>query len=130
MPNSLRNLALLHSAALVALLAGAFSAARLPWFALISVIALAPLGPLLFIDRPLMWRLARFAAYGFAWISGVWLMYGLFGIRAAADVPPVLLYLLLAVYFIGVGGFLKSGPIRAHFQPRETRDGRSDGAGA
>jgi hypothetical protein len=116
MPKSLRNVAIFHCLALIVLLAGGLSTARLPWFALLAVLALAPLGPLLFIDRPLMWSMAKFAAYGFAFLSGIWLMYAAFGLRGVGDVPEVLLYLLLAVYFVGVGGFLKSAPIRRHFR--------------
>ncbi|MEO0425095.1 MAG: hypothetical protein AAF184_22360 [Pseudomonadota bacterium] len=116
MPASLRNLAMFHCAVLVLLLVLALTPARLSWFVLLGLVSLAPLGPLLFIDRPLMWHLAKLAAYGFAFACGVWLMYGVFGISGLGDVPRLVGYLVLAVYFVGVGGFLKSDPIRAHFR--------------
>ena len=116
MPTSLRTLALIHSSVLAVLLVLPLTPLRLSWFALLALITLAPLGPLLFFDRPLMWRLAKLAAYGFAFACGVWLMYGVFGISGLGDVPRLFGYLVLAVYFIGVGGYLKSDPIRSHFR--------------
>ncbi|MEM9388416.1 MAG: hypothetical protein AAGA68_25440 [Pseudomonadota bacterium] len=116
MPTSLRTLAMLHCVVLALMLVLPLTPVRLSWFALLLLVTLTPLGPLLFIDRPLMWRLAKFAAYGFAFACGVWLMYGVFGISGLGDVPRLLGYLLLAFYFIGVGGYLKSDPIRAHFR--------------
>ncbi len=116
MPTSLRNLAVLHSAALVVLLAVGLGAARLPWFALLSVLFLGPLGPLLFLNRPLMWRLARYAAYGYAFLAGVWLMYGVLGLDSIGDLVRSVLLGLLAFYFIGVGGYLKSERPRAWFR--------------
>lgn len=115
MPNGLRRLALLHSLALGATLLLLLTAAKASWFTLVALLALAPLGPLLFFDRPLMWHLAKGAAYGFSFLCGVWLMYGVFGISGLGQVPTLVLYLVLAIYFVGVGGYLKGDAVRQHF---------------
>lgn len=118
MPSSLRNVAVLHSTLLVLLLVAGIVTASLPVFGLVSLVFLVPLGPLLFLDRPLMWHLAKNAAYLFAFLSGVWVMYSALDIAGAADVLRVVLLALLAVYLIGVGGYLKSAAIRSYFSVR------------
>jgi hypothetical protein len=114
-PSSLRNVAVLHSTALVFLIAGGLATARLPVFGFVSVLFLIPLGPLLFLNRPLMWQMAKNGAYLFAFVAGVWLMYSALDVHSLVDVLRCVFFAVLAIYLIGVGGYLKSAPIRAHF---------------
>jgi hypothetical protein len=116
MPTSLRNVAVLHSTVLVLLIASALITTNLPAFGVLAIVMLTPLGPLLFLDRPLMWQMAKNTAYLFAFLTGVWLMYSVLDIHSLWTAIRSGLLAVLALYLIGVGGYLKSDTIRRHFQ--------------
>jgi hypothetical protein len=121
MPASLRALALFHTGVLVLLVVVAAAPPALPAFGLVAILFLTPLGPLLFLDRPLMWHLAKSAAYLFGFATGLWVIYAVLDIGSLGDVARAVLLALLAFYLIGVGGYLKTPVVRAHFASASTQ---------